>query len=297
MAITHLVTCVALTACITLLPMQAITFLKQTSTGFAALSEQETTKNHIHYLINEIKRIGHNKTVLDASWKTTQKPLMAIVSGMAEYSPVVQTLIDHGASYSAAFEGQMPLHRATHSGALATMTLLLRAAQMHDREYFLPLYVNRTDRTGRTALHYAALRGSITCMQLLVDNGADVNASDKQCNIPLHLLLSSKASQAVDTKNWYCQQARAIIYLSDSGANPTLANNLKQTPVDQARADHNPNAGLLYGCAKLFDVQTARLKCMSYLSVLPNELWYDVYQMNIAALLPAQCTNKCVNTK
>lgn len=47
--------------------------------------------------------------------------------------------------------------------------------------------INAVDNTGATLLHLAAESGSVKCLKLLVQRGADVTLEDRGKNTPLHL--------------------------------------------------------------------------------------------------------------
>lgn len=48
-----------------------------------------------------------------------------------------------------------------------------------------PSYINKPSSSGETALHKAAAKGSLDCVKLLVQRGANVNLVDKQGRTPL----------------------------------------------------------------------------------------------------------------
>lgn len=48
-----------------------------------------------------------------------------------------------------------------------------------------PWYINKPSSSGETALHKAAAKGSLDCVKLLVQRGANVNLLDKQGRTPL----------------------------------------------------------------------------------------------------------------
>lgn len=48
-----------------------------------------------------------------------------------------------------------------------------------------PSYINKPSSSGETALHKAAAKGSLDCVKLLVQKGANVNLVDKQGRTPL----------------------------------------------------------------------------------------------------------------
>ncbi|KAL9955072.1 hypothetical protein ACROYT_G036347 [Oculina patagonica] len=48
-----------------------------------------------------------------------------------------------------------------------------------------PSYINKPSSSGETALHKAAAKGSLDCVKLLIQRGANVNLVDKQGRTPL----------------------------------------------------------------------------------------------------------------
>ena len=48
-----------------------------------------------------------------------------------------------------------------------------------------PWYINKPSSSGETALHKAAAKGSLDCVKLLIQRGANVNLVDKQGRTPL----------------------------------------------------------------------------------------------------------------
>ena len=57
--------------------------------------------------------------------------------------------------------------------------------------------LDEKDRWGKTALHYAALRGALNIIKILVSNGADVFAVDKNGMTPLHFAAKGGQIKAV----------------------------------------------------------------------------------------------------
>jgi ankyrin repeat protein len=92
--------------------------------------------------------------------------------------------------------------------------------------------VNTRLYDGQTALHEAALYGSIATMRILLANGADPNLQDDEGNSPLHLAM-------------YCGSVKRAALLLDHDANPNAGNNKSHTPlmclvdaiINQAKAE------------------------------------------------------------
>jgi len=70
-----------------------------------------------------------------------------------------------------------PIHDAAWKGKLDDVRRLLEAD---------PGLVNLKDLLGRTPLHCAAAAGHTEVAELLIANGADVDATDEQWQTPLH---------------------------------------------------------------------------------------------------------------
>jgi hypothetical protein len=75
---------------------------------------------------------------------------------------------------------------------------------------------------GMTPLHYAANRGNLEAIEILIDNGADVNAQNKRGRTPLHTLVEQKYDKVVLWLVQYC------------GANPHIADVRNIAPMDLA---------------------------------------------------------------
>lgn len=70
--------------------------------------------------------------------------------------------------------------------------------------------INDIDDIGLTLLHWASFNGSIKCINVLVDQGANVNIKDIHGRIPLHEAMSKDNKDAVmtllDRGAIYCAQ-------------------------------------------------------------------------------------------
>lgn len=72
---------------------------------------------------------------------------------------------------------------------LATVKILVKSQV--DRSSF----VNKKDKNGRTALHYAAMAGFVDALKYLVKHGGDWNMKDRDGNTPLTLALAASPSR------------------------------------------------------------------------------------------------------
>lgn len=75
------------------------------------------------------------------------------------------------------------------------------------------------DKQGRTAVHWAAIRGSIEDMKLLVKFGASVSVSDNFGRTPLHFAVTRDAQEI-------------IRYILDNSSNGSEASNVESADVD-----------------------------------------------------------------
>lgn len=84
-----------------------------------------------------------------------------------------------------------PLHKAVLAIGGTSLRELLQSNVSIDT-------INRTDSYGRTPLHWAALRGDLNSVELLLDSGADISATDELQNTPLLYAASADAARIVE---------------------------------------------------------------------------------------------------
>jgi ankyrin repeat protein len=86
-------------------------------------------------------------------------------------------------------DGSTALHCATWKGHQAIVTFLLSAGAVVNIH-------NNNEHWGTTPLHAAAHANQATIAKMLIENGADVNAQDKDGKTPLHHTTFHKAKAA-----------------------------------------------------------------------------------------------------
>ena len=80
----------------------------------------------------------------------------------------------------------------------------------------------RQDLDDETPLHIAAVVGSVECVKLLLNYGADINVVDEDNNTPLHWACSSGM---LDT----------VKHLVKNGARTDIINTHEETPENHSR--------------------------------------------------------------
>ncbi|XP_045473083.1 serine/threonine-protein phosphatase 6 regulatory ankyrin repeat subunit A [Harmonia axyridis] len=105
--------------------------------------------------------------------------------------------------------GYNPMHLACYGGHVTVVGLLLsRSAEL----------LQSVDKHGKTGLHIAATQGHYQMVEVLLGQGADINASDKNGWTPLHC--ASKAG---------CTDV--VVLLTESGASPKSETNQGAVPI------------------------------------------------------------------
>jgi ankyrin repeat protein len=101
------------------------------------------------------------------------------------------------------------------------------------------------NRKGWTALHYAATRGHIAMMRLLLENSAYIDAESPNGTTPLMMAA-------------YYAPPLAVKLLLEEGADPTLRNQAKVTALDMALAnDRNQSAFYLRAFTEAWEIREA----------------------------------------
>ena len=137
---------------------------------------------------------------------------------IVDFKSMGEFLIDHGANINHRdHEGNTPLHIAVDNSRIAEL-LISRGAD-----------VNARNNKGVTPLHLAAyfLRYNrpTKSIEILLKAKADVNAQDNEGLTPLHYSVKSDNYKACD-------------FLLRHGADNTITNNQRNSPLDVARKEH-----------------------------------------------------------
>ena len=146
---------------------------------------------------------------IDINEKTKTGKTALYVAILREQLPFVEKLLELGADPKIKVEGNTMLHTASSS---PNVELLERIIQV------LPNSINeKREEDGYTALHNAAIIGNPSCVQLLLDNGADPNIQDNNGRTPLHDAIQQELGDV-------------IRLLLDRGADPNIVDKEGKTP-------------------------------------------------------------------
>ncbi|MBU5483749.1 ankyrin repeat domain-containing protein [Clostridium sp. MSJ-11] len=88
-----------------------------------------------------------------------------------------------------------------------------------------PKLLHEKDKFGFSSIHYAADGEEEEILQLLLDNGVDVNDKNDDGNTPLHCLAANGE-----------ESEEIITILLENGADKTIINNNVETALDIAKA-------------------------------------------------------------
>ncbi|XP_076041878.1 uncharacterized protein LOC143025757 [Oratosquilla oratoria] len=124
------------------------------------------------------------------------------------HADVAKLLLEEGAEPSSREKsrGRTPLHIATLTNSLDILQILLQP--LVDDPWSSRRILKVADKDGRTALHIAAHSGLVEAVMMLLNVGADVNATDFADNTTMHSAITSRRQKV-------CRQILEL--LLDSG--------------------------------------------------------------------------------
>jgi ankyrin repeat protein len=150
-------------------------------------------------------------------------------SSNGQISNRITALLDAGARIDVRdTNGLMPIHLAASNGFAEAVTLLI------DRGG--PKVLQITDAQGRPLLHFALLnvRDDVRTVTNLLAKGANPNASDRDGNAPLHVVVRPNANHA----HRYRELTQILLA---KGADPNRTDRLGRTPLNLATDFSTPN--------------------------------------------------------
>ena len=135
-----------------------------------------------------------------------------------------------------------PLHIASAKGHYSIALYLL------ERD---PTCVHAVDFMGRTSLHTACSSGHVDIVELLLNHGANVNATTRHGSCtPLHVVAALSLSSSSDHPTTAAAAAVAVIHIllshKSGGANPCCINHTGDTPLHLATSKAIATALLEY---------------------------------------------------
>lgn len=132
----------------------------------------------------------------------------------------IDVLLQPGVSNSLFKNGDTVVHLCTKFKLAMILDSILKAENAQKAEIYAPVK-NMQNNNGDTAVHIAAREGDMQIMQILVENGCDVNPADQMMRTPLMIALMQKNS-------------RCALYLLSVGAAINVFDINGRTPLHYA---------------------------------------------------------------
>ncbi|GAA6016248.1 hypothetical protein JCM10207_000444 [Rhodosporidiobolus poonsookiae] len=145
----------------------------------AALLSPTSSLSHIQRLADRLPSTSHGDPDLRNTDPQTRQTSLHLAAS-SKRTDVASWLLDEGVDaveVSRDAAGDTVLHVAAGNGAVDILNLYLA-------EYSFVLEWHNA--RGMTPLHSAAMKGEVEAAQILIDNGADLDAADVDGNTPLH---------------------------------------------------------------------------------------------------------------
>jgi hypothetical protein len=144
-----------------------------------------------------------------------------------------------------ALAGCTELMKSAVSGAVEKVTELLATAS--------PVEIKKTDAEGRTAVHYAAMGGSVLILKLLVEKGASINVPDSKRRTALFFAALYRKDEAFEYLlaqgskiNQQAMGGMTIAMIAASNGNLSMLKTAIQKGVRADSKDHNGKTALDY---------------------------------------------------
>ncbi|XP_075210670.1 transient receptor potential channel pyrexia-like [Lycorma delicatula] len=214
--------------------------------------------NEVKNVLDFSRTCGNSELIVNChcgAMKVRPLQLASSLKNQQDAANIVKLLLDHGAKADCCDRlGRTPLHHAAIQGFSDVIKLLLDAGASPNSRYtdmpwgddddpFQCLHGKNCAREataandlpvpvgGRTPLHEAVKGGHITCVQILLEKDANVNASDENSLSPL--LLASAEVTSGNNKMLSIERYENIVnQLVSKGANVNMTNEItKCTPL------------------------------------------------------------------
>lgn len=196
----------------------------------------------------------------DARCKNQQTPLMwAIIRG---HVPIVRQLLEAGAGLRSADSfGATPLTIAVQHPSDKRYQLMLLIMQKGGEDVH-----SDVDCKGCAASHWAAYKGDLTSLKLLVEFKSDLQALDNEGMLPLHRAI-------------YAHQPSVIRFLLDNRSNPSQCINDGRNCFDMAQGDN-----LIYSVLQGKSGQTESADALETLFMNAGVSWLIPYYRDPSTL-------------
>ncbi len=162
-------------------------------------------------------------------------------------TPALMVAIQSGSPKSALLLAKHPHTRIEFENAVGETPLMMAA--LHNQFQLCEVLIKReaaVNRKGWTPLHYAATRGNIEIMRLLLEESAYIDAESANGTTPLMMAA-------------YYASAMSVKLLLEEGADPNLINQNKASALDLAlAADHQKSAFYIRAFLEAWQVQESR---------------------------------------
>ena len=136
----------------------------------------------IHYLVRDLM---FDINVVNKANETT-----LYIASQSGHVQIVQCLVELGASLGIKnYRGMSPMHVAVSAGRLDTVKILLKVSDK--------AFIDDKANEGGTPLHYAIVNNQVKVLRLLLQEGANINLSDKKGITPLLLAIKRKANISI----------------------------------------------------------------------------------------------------
>lgn len=181
----------------------------------------ELTEAVLEGSLLQVARLVDQRGLIDINRKDRQGRTIFHLAVLKGHEEIVKYLLKNEAHPEIKGEhGETVFHLAASSGKLEVMEVLLSNPHLTRK------LINEKDEYGRTALHICAASPKKTEMaRLLIEKGADINATNALGESPLHVALQSLHSTVQRKK------ARSVFLLLEKGANIEIADSRGFTPL------------------------------------------------------------------
>jgi ankyrin repeat protein len=193
--------------------------------GYTPLHQAIIT-SYMSDFLNGVKDALGDKA--DWNLKTKNGDTLLIVAARHNQAPVVEKLLELGADPAmAGAKGVLPLHQSL----MTDNDSIIRRLVAVMKEKNIAPDTNR-DVNGWGATHYAAVKDNAMFLQLMLDQGGDVNAKSNDGDTPLHL--AARAGKLSSANTLLARGADALAQNKNGQTALDIAMEMKRADIAQA---------------------------------------------------------------